>query len=132
ITYSLAIPDKGTAPFDIFLSITAPVSLSWVGLAIGGNMVGDPLVALLPPVSNRIVANAYSSSHRNSAHWTINALCQNCSSWDGGAVYPNGTNTFGWAASDTPISNNASYDAQLQFHSRGYGRFQLDLSKARM
>ncbi len=48
VIYSFAIPNKTVAPFDIYLSITAPIIVTWVGLAIGSKMIGDPLIVVWP------------------------------------------------------------------------------------
>lgn len=43
ITYRIAIPDTASAPFDIYLQITAPSTVGWAGIAWGGTMAKNPL-----------------------------------------------------------------------------------------
>ncbi len=44
ISFKIAIPDSAAAgkPFDILLSMTAPKTLGWAGIAWGGQMANNP------------------------------------------------------------------------------------------
>jgi len=45
VSYRVAIPDSAAAgkPYDILVSLTAPKSIGWAGMAWGGSMSNNPL-----------------------------------------------------------------------------------------
>ena len=48
LAYQFAIPEAAAAPFDVLVSITAPVALGWAGFAAGGKMTRNPLLVAWP------------------------------------------------------------------------------------
>jgi hypothetical protein len=48
IQYGIALPSTVTAPYDAIISISAPLSVPWAGLAWGGTMVWNPLTVAWP------------------------------------------------------------------------------------
>jgi hypothetical protein len=44
VTFKIAIPEAEAAPFDLALSIIAPVATGWAGFATGGCMLRSPLL----------------------------------------------------------------------------------------
>ena len=43
VTIGFAIPEVDEPPFDIIVSVFAPVDAGWVGVAWGGSIPGSPL-----------------------------------------------------------------------------------------
>lgn len=48
VTYKIGFPEAAAAPFDIFLSVEAPVTAQWVGVAFGGCMLHSPILLAWP------------------------------------------------------------------------------------
>ena len=47
-TFGVALPSNVTDPYDVVLSITAPIANYWTGFSWGGNMVWNPLSVVWP------------------------------------------------------------------------------------
>lgn len=59
VTYGVAVPDTAAAPFDMLLSIEAPVSAGWVGWAAGGCMLRSPILVAWPNGNGTIVSSRW-------------------------------------------------------------------------
>ena len=59
VVYRLAIPDTATAtaPFDVLLSIVAPTTVGWAGIAWGGQMAYNPLSIGWPNAATTVVSS---------------------------------------------------------------------------
>lgn len=56
VVYSLAIPEAAAAPFNVYLSITAPINVTWAAVAFGGCMLRSPLVVAWKNDTNVVAA----------------------------------------------------------------------------
>ena len=56
VVYSMAIPAVDAAPFEVYLSITAPANITWAAVAFGGCMLRSPLVVAWKNSSNVVAA----------------------------------------------------------------------------
>ncbi len=61
IVFRLAIPQADAAPFDVLLSIIAPVSAGWAGLAWGGSMTANPLTVAWPNGDAAVVSSRWAT-----------------------------------------------------------------------
>ncbi|KAI0635059.1 cellobiose dehydrogenase [Trametes polyzona] len=136
VTYGIALPQASTSS-EFIGEFVAPIDAKWIGLALGGAMIGD-LLLVAWPYENKIVASAryatgytlpttyagptittLPSSSVNSTHWKFVFRCQNCTSWDGGSIDPTGTGVFAWAYSnvavDDPSDPNSSFAEHTDF-----------------
>jgi len=101
ISYRIAIPDSAkAAPFDIAISITAPVkTVGWAGIAWGGVMANNPLAVAWANGNSVMISSRSSAGHTppaafadttykllpsssvNATHFKVDAICTGCSSW---------------------------------------------------
>lgn len=56
VVYNLAIPEVAAAPFDMYLSIAAPINVTWAVVAFGGCMLRSPLVVAWKNNTNVVAA----------------------------------------------------------------------------
>lgn len=129
--------------FDFAVQIVAPNSIGWLGLALGGSMVNNPLlVAWKGPstaqpalISSRWADGHYTprmypeanftvykqGSKSNNTHWQVTALCKGCASWSirGGSpkyINPKGSQRIAWAFSTSKPSQIANVNSQIPYH----------------
>ncbi|PVH78193.1 iron reductase domain protein [Cadophora sp. DSE1049] len=149
VVYSMAIPAVDAAPFEVYLSITAPANITWAAVAFGGCMLRSPLVVAWKNSTNVVAAPRWATEYHppalyngtsvvvsktssvNATHWTANLLVSGGSSWYGGTVKSSGSVTFGWGVSNRPLGNPASVDSSIGFHNVGKGHFEVDITAAR-
>ncbi|EDU50215.1 conserved hypothetical protein [Pyrenophora tritici-repentis Pt-1C-BFP] len=108
IVYRIAQPANVPAntPYDIVLQVVAPISLGWVGLAWGGGMIRNPLTVGYP---NGNKASTVSS------RWATG--CTSYTSASGAVVIdPTGSRRFGFACSQSKVSNPGSATASIPVH----------------
>jgi hypothetical protein len=48
VNYKIAFPEAEAAPFDLLLSVEAPINASYVGVAMGGCMLRSPILLVWP------------------------------------------------------------------------------------
>ncbi|OJT10842.1 Cellobiose dehydrogenase [Trametes pubescens] len=136
VTYGIVLPQASTST-EFIGEFVAPNEAQWIGLALGGAMIGDLLLVAWPN-GNKIVSSAryatgytlpaayagptitqLPSSSVNSTHWKFVFRCQNCTAWDGGSIDPSGTGVFAWAFSnvavDDPSDPNSSFAEHTDF-----------------
>lgn len=58
---SLAIPDAKSAPFPMYMTMTAPTSVGWGGFATGGCMLRSPLILAWPNGDNVMVTTRWAA-----------------------------------------------------------------------
>ncbi|KAK1758158.1 hypothetical protein QBC47DRAFT_440656 [Echria macrotheca] len=149
ITFRIAIPETSAAPFDILVSIIAPVSVAWTGLAWGGKMTQNPLTVAWPNGKAAVVSSRFAtgrslpgvyagatytvlpSTTTNATHWQLDALCKGCSQWSAGSLNPNGVVTFAYAKGSKAPQNPASNTSSFSYHD-DRGTFSHDLSSAKI
>ncbi|KAF4627970.1 hypothetical protein G7Y89_g10182 [Cudoniella acicularis] len=149
VEYNLAIPEAAAAPFDVYLSIVAPINVTYAAVAFGGCMLRSPLLVAWkndtnilasprwaveyhpPALYNETSVVVYKSSTVNATHWKANLLCTGCSSWLGGSVKALGSATFGWGVSSHPLGTPASVNSSIPYHDVGKGHFTLNITSAR-
>jgi hypothetical protein len=61
VTFRIAVPDVPSAPFDIFVQVIAPVSVTWAGLAWGGAMTNNPLLVAWPYGGSAVASSRWAS-----------------------------------------------------------------------
>ncbi|KAI1146532.1 iron reductase domain protein [Nemania diffusa] len=150
----VALPTVEKDPFDVLLQIVAPkTAAGWAAIAWGGKMTKNPITvgwangnqtvvssrwadARTPPVAYpNATYTVLKGSTVNATHWTLTALCRDCTSWTAdnakSALNPNDTAAkFAYALAPTPPpqpANNASSIAKHTIHAS----FTLDLSAAK-
>ncbi|KAA8614879.1 hypothetical protein PtrSN002B_004948 [Pyrenophora tritici-repentis] len=142
IVYRIAQPANVPAntPYDIVLQVVAPISLGWVGLAWGGGMIRNPLTVGYPNGNKAsTVSSRWATSHStpsaypsatltslrtgnksNSTHYQYTVQCSGCTSYTSasGAVVidPTGSRRFGFACSQSKVSNPGSATASIPVH----------------
>ncbi|KAE8454583.1 hypothetical protein EG329_000206 [Mollisiaceae sp. DMI_Dod_QoI] len=149
VQYSLAIPEVATAPFDVYLSMVAPINNTYAAMAFGGCMLRSPLLvawkndtsivasprwatAYHPPAPyNGTTVTVIKTSSVNATHWTANLLCTGCSSWLGGSVNSMGSATFGFGVSNHPVANPGNANSSIPFHNVNRGHFEVNITNAR-
>ena len=149
LTFRIAIPETQAAPFDILLSIVAPVSVGWASIAWGGKMIGNPLTIGWRNGNSAQVSSRWANSRTapvayagatykvlptttaNSTHWQLDVLCTGCSVWANGKLDPNGAASFAWAKNTKGPSNTALNTSTISYHD-SHGQFSHDLSVAKL
>lgn len=146
ISYRFAIPSNATkAPFDVLVSITAPVkTVGWAGVAFGGAMANNPLGVGLASGKTAVLASKHSTGHTpptdnpdatfkmlpssmtNATHWKADALCKGCSSWGSTSLAPtNKAANLAYA-----MAKAVPADASKITKHDSKGKFSLDLTAA--
>ncbi|KAK1830204.1 hypothetical protein QBC39DRAFT_411741 [Podospora conica] len=149
LSFRIAIPETQAAPFDVYLSIVAPVTTGWASIAWGGKMIGNPLTIGWANGDKAVVSSRWAKSRTapaayagasytvlpsttaNSTHWQLDVLCRGCSQWEGGKLDPNGPATFAWAKNTKGPSNTALNTSTISYHD-SHGQFSHDLSLAKI
>ncbi|KAK3372072.1 CBD9-like protein [Podospora didyma] len=142
ITFRVAIPSSATnyAKYDAVIQVVVPNDVGWAGLAWGGSMTRNPLLAAWRGSNNQVVTTSrWATSHSlptvyndskytvyktgtksNSTHWQFTALCTGCTSWtdSGSARYlnPKGGNRLAFAYSPNKPSNPSSNTSSFPVH----------------
>ncbi|KAI0261221.1 cellobiose dehydrogenase [Gloeopeniophorella convolvens] len=129
---------SGPNPTDFIAEIVAPLAAKWVGLAIAGAMIGDPLLVAWPngnqvvstvrmatdyiqPVAyNGVTITNLPSTGVNSTHWSWVFHCQNCTSWTnangGGSIDPTSGGAWAWAYSSAPVDDPSDPNSTFEEH----------------
>ncbi|KAL5510993.1 hypothetical protein ACEPAG_3712 [Sanghuangporus baumii] len=135
VTYGFVFPPLSeTSKADEFIGeIIVPVANKWVGLAYGGQMVGDLLMVFWPNGDEIMYSPRWAtgyiqpvlydgptvttiSSSVNATHWKTIYRCQNCTTWSGGSFDTNGTPVFAWVISLTAVDDPADIDTNFNEH----------------
>ncbi|KAI0765073.1 cellobiose dehydrogenase [Fomes fomentarius] len=146
VTYGLVLP-QGSSSTEFIGEIVAPVDAKWVGLALGGAMIGNLLIVAWPN-GNQIVASpryatgyiqptvyagptltTLPSSTVNSTHWKYVFRCQNCTTWEGGGIDPTAQSVLAWAYSNVGVDTPSSPSSTFQEHT-GFGFFGINYPDA--
>ncbi|PYI00207.1 CBD9-like protein, partial [Aspergillus sclerotiicarbonarius CBS 121057] len=160
IIYSLTIPNTTTlsTPGPIYIQITAPTTLQWIGLGQGSQMTNSNMFLLYTSTSTKITLSPRSglghfepqytstpqitllpgtgitTTTNNESTMTANFRCDNCLTWQNGAgrMSPLDPNfPFIWAYKIGVPINSAALDADLTIHD-SMGQVRIDLTKAGM
>ncbi|KAK0717268.1 hypothetical protein B0T26DRAFT_709347 [Lasiosphaeria miniovina] len=143
ITFRIAIPASAQqyAPFDAVLQVVVPNDVGWAGLAWGGSMTRNPLLAAWKNGNNAVITSRWTTQHTlpptyagsqytlyktgtksNSTHWQFTAKCTGCTSWDGDGsgttryLNPKGGNRLAFAYSPSKPSNPSSASSSFPVH----------------
>ncbi|KAJ2896484.1 hypothetical protein MKZ38_005472 [Zalerion maritima] len=102
VEVGIAIPESATSdgPYDVLLSIVAPVDLGWVGVSWGGSTTYVPL-SVAWPNGDEVMVNArmaygyyvpapyedathtvLENSFVNDTHWSLDAVCTGRAAWE--------------------------------------------------
>ena len=60
VTYGIALPSASTSS-EFIGEITAPIDAKWVGLALGGAMIGDLLIVAWPNGDDIVASTRYAT-----------------------------------------------------------------------
>ncbi|KAI8986846.1 hypothetical protein BD414DRAFT_545310 [Trametes punicea] len=134
VTYGIILPQASTSS-EFIGEIVAPLDAKWIGLALGGAMIGDLLIVSWPNGNEIVYSTRYAteyalpdvyegptittlpSSMVNSTHWKFVFRCQNCTSWEGGGgIDPTGTGVFAWAYSSIGVDDPSDPNTTFQEH----------------
>ncbi|PWY93961.1 CBD9-like protein, partial [Aspergillus sclerotioniger CBS 115572] len=158
ITYSLTIPNTTTPthPGPIYIQITAPTTIQWIGLGQGSQMTDSNMFILYTSSSSKITLSPRSglghfepqytsatqitllpgtgitTNQANITTMTANFRCDNCLTWqDGtGRMSPLDPNfPFIWAYKIGVPIDSAALDADISIHDY-MGQIRVDLTKA--
>ncbi|TVY81796.1 Cellobiose dehydrogenase [Lachnellula suecica] len=149
VQYSIGIPEAAAAPFDVYLSITAPANITYAAIAFGGCMLRSPLLVAWKSNSSIVTSSRWAAAYHpptiyngtavaisktssvNSTYWTAELVCSGCSSWLGGSVGAFGNVPLGWALSSSPLANPASSNGSIPYHNVGKDHFEINITNAR-
>ncbi|KAH8103281.1 cellobiose dehydrogenase [Cristinia sonorae] len=150
VTYGLTFPplaSSGPQSTEFIGEFVAPIANKWVGFAIGGAMLQNPLIVAWPNeneiVASTRIANMYSvpteldgpilttlpSSHVNATHWKFVFRCQGCTSWTGGGIDVTSGAALAWAISTVGVDDPSNPQSTFQEHT-DFGFFGMDFSTA--
>ncbi|CAG5181965.1 uncharacterized protein ALTATR162_LOCUS9924 [Alternaria atra] len=154
ITFGIALPKSGAAPFDTVLQIVSPVKNGWVGFSWGGTMPYVPLtVGWMNSGSNTSIYSSrmafglslpqpyadadYSyikGTGYNATHWTLTVRCKGCSQWhdvDGNLVSIDANASaqkFAYGLSSKLPAQPANNRSTFNVHS-SFGNYKIDLKQ---
>ncbi|KAI3339405.1 iron reductase domain protein [Ustulina deusta] len=150
----VALPAVEEDTFDMLLQIVAPkTTAGWAAVAWGGKMIKNPITVAWANGNKTVVSSRWADtrtppvpypnatytvlkgSTANATHWTLTALCSQCTSWTADnsrtALDPNDTAAkFAYALSPTPPSQPANNASSITKHTI-HATFTLDLSAAK-
>ncbi|KAH7412545.1 hypothetical protein BKA64DRAFT_331027 [Cadophora sp. MPI-SDFR-AT-0126] len=140
IAYRVALPSQINATYPVVVQIAAPVEVGWAGLAWGGSMINNPLMACWANGASSTISSRYTVGHSqppvytgaqyeiikagtytNRTHWKVTAKCTGCTSYTGASnravtLNANGNNRFAFAYSSTKPSNPGSNTTNFPVH----------------
>ncbi|KAF2118602.1 hypothetical protein BDV96DRAFT_643841 [Lophiotrema nucula] len=152
-TFGVALPSNVTDPYDVVLSITAPIANYWTGFSWGGNMVWNPLSVVWPNGKTVTPSSRFAfgismpqpyadaehfvlkGTQTNSTHYTIVTLCKGCTGWQSNedvrySLNATGTTEFAWAYGAGAVEDPASNTSAFNVHA-AYGKWTHDLNSSR-
>ncbi|KZV74216.1 hypothetical protein PENSPDRAFT_710401 [Peniophora sp. CONT] len=150
VQYGFVFPpaaSSGTQPTDFIAEIVAPVAAKWIGVALGGAMIGDLLLVAWPNAnaivsSTRMATCAHSlpfsgptitnlpSTAVNATHWKWVFHCQNCTTWGGTSSMPTtSSGVLAWAYSTVAVNDPSDPDSDFAEHT-DFGFFGMDYADA--
>ncbi|OOF91473.1 iron reductase domain protein [Aspergillus carbonarius ITEM 5010] len=143
ITYSLTIPNSTTlsTPGPIYIQITAPTTIQWIGLGQGSQMTNSNMFILYTSSSSKIHprtgitttnSTTFTNDNKTITTMTANLRCDNCLTWQNGAGTMNPLDPnfpFIWAYKVGVPINSAALDADLSIHDY-MGQVRVDLTQA--
>ncbi|KAI0047488.1 iron reductase domain protein [Auriscalpium vulgare] len=138
---------SGAQSTEFIGEIVAPISTGYIGIAIGGHMVGDLLIVAWPNGNSTVASTRYAngraqpgmysgpvltnlpSTSVNATHWNWVFRCQNCTSWTGGSLNTTVGSQWGWAYSRNRVNKPSSPSSDFQRHDDS-GHWIQDLPSA--
>ncbi|EGO21045.1 carbohydrate-binding module family 1 protein [Serpula lacrymans var. lacrymans S7.9] len=153
ITVGLVLPplSTGTTPnaTEFVAELIAPASYGWTGLSVGGTMADSLLFTMWPYNGEVIFGPRWTSGYVqplpysgpiitmlpdtmvNSTHIKASFRCQNCTTWNGGALGSGDLSGFQLiayvASDDTPVDDPSNVASNFTEHDQ-MNFFGLDLS----
>ncbi|KAH7102802.1 cellobiose dehydrogenase, partial [Auriculariales sp. MPI-PUGE-AT-0066] len=135
ISIRMVMPSSTTATEFIGV-IQAPIAVKWVGWALGGQMIGNPLITAWPNNGSIVFNNLRATDYTQPLPWgsgpvitTIAAAtsitsttwkwvfrCQNCTNWGTGSFDANGTPVMAWAEGATAVTTPSSPNSTFSQH----------------
>ncbi|KAL2076128.1 hypothetical protein VTL71DRAFT_1071 [Oculimacula yallundae] len=140
IAYRVALPSQINSTYPVIVQIAAPLEVGWAGLAWGGSMINNPLMACYANGASVTISSRYATGHSlppvyttpkyeilksgtytNRTHWKVTAKCTGCTSYIGAnnkavVLNANGNNRFAFAYSGSKPSNPASNTSSFPVH----------------
>ncbi|KAI0036403.1 cellobiose dehydrogenase [Vararia minispora EC-137] len=138
VTYGAVFPPLATSganPNDFIGEIVAPLAAKWVGLALGGAMIGDLLLVAWPNGNEIVYSSRWATDYIqpvqfvgptitnlpstavNSTHWKWVFHCQNCTSWGGSSsIDPSGSGVWAWAYSNVAVNDPSNPQSTFPQH----------------
>ncbi|OCH89474.1 cellobiose dehydrogenase [Obba rivulosa] len=150
VTYGVVFPEpssSGTYPDEFIGEIVAPLTAEWIGLALGGAMIGDLLLVAWPYETSIVASTRYAtdyvqpteydgptltslpSSYVNSTHWKWVFRCQNCTTWEGGGIPLGSTGVLAWAYSNVAVDTPSDPESDFLEHT-DFGFFGENFGQA--
>ncbi|VDB95623.1 unnamed protein product [Peniophora sp. CBMAI 1063] len=151
VQYGFVFPpvaSSGSQPTDFIAEIVAPVAAKWVGVALGGAMIGDLLLVAWPNGNSIVTSTRFAtgyvqpepfagptitqlpSSTVNSTHWHLTIHCENCTTWGGTSSMPTtSSGVLAWAYSSVAVNDPSDPDSDFQEHT-DFGFFGMDYADA--
>jgi hypothetical protein len=152
VCFTLNIPASTaqTGTGDIYFQLTAPTTMSWVGLGQGSQMAGSNMFVMYTSasgqnvtVSPRLGKNHDQPLYDTTAAFTLlagsgvdngtmtaNIQCSNCNAWSGGTMdFTGSTSEWIYGYKDGSDINSNAMDARIREHSK-YGNFNFNLTEA--
>jgi len=136
VTIGTVFPTSTTGT-EFIGEVVAPISVKWFALALGGAMIGNPLLMAWPSGSKIVTSTRWATSYDlpapytgpvitnlpyskvNSTHWKWTFRCQGCTSWTGGQLTQDDVSVLAYALStqpvDVPSDPNSDFDEHTYF-----------------
>ncbi|TRM59052.1 cellobiose dehydrogenase [Schizophyllum amplum] len=145
VTYGYVFPETDTGEF--IGEIVAPIATGWAAQSPRGSMLnsillmawanGDDVVHSVrfatgyvePEPMEGPIITVLPSTMVNATHWKWVYRCQNCTTWTGGSIDPDGSGAPAWAFSSEPVDSPADPDTDFSEHT-DFGFYGLDFSAA--
>ncbi|EKM53326.1 uncharacterized protein PHACADRAFT_259608 [Phanerochaete carnosa HHB-10118-sp] len=152
VTYGFVFPPlvtSGNQSTEFIGEVVAPIEAQWIGIALGGEMIGDLLLVAWPN-GNEIVSStrwatdyiqpiAYtgqatlttlSETKVNSTHWQWVFRCQGCTEWNNGeGIDVTSEGVLAWAFSNVAVDDPSDAESTFSEHT-DFGFFGIDYSSA--
>ncbi|MCJ1472585.1 hypothetical protein MMC13_001234 [Lambiella insularis] len=153
VCYSVNVPavSASSGSGDIYIQITAPSSMQWVGLGQGGRMAGSNILIIYSDshgqnvtLAPRLGTGNFEPEYNSAAHFsllegsgisnnimTANVRCSSCSSWNGGSMsFTDSASSWIWAVKNgAAIASDSASLTDLSQHDAA-NSFNFDLTKA--
>ncbi|KAI0795146.1 hypothetical protein C8Q75DRAFT_530992 [Abortiporus biennis] len=145
VTYGLVFPPNPTTEF--IGEIVAPIAAKWIGFSLGGAMLQSLLLVAWPNNGQIVTSTRYTTTYDlpteydgptlttlpsslvNSTHWKWVYRCQNCTTWQNGAMPLSSGAALAWAYSDVGVDDPSNPQSTFQEHT-DFNFFGIDYTSA--